>query len=220
MVRRINLVPVAERARTKTDVGALALVVAGVIVLAAIAFSYYYFSNDLSTKKDQLAQLQAENAQVQAELASLAGFDALAQKKEQALAVVQSLYVGRTLVSQVLGDLSLVIPDNAWLSSLSVDAPVNAVAVAAAGGAGAGAASAGSVDIQGSTYSFEDVATFLVRMGLVPGFVDVNLASAGSTTGGVAATKTVRTFSVGAGLVNTQDPAELLPLTRIEVGTP
>lgn len=217
MVRRINLVPVAERARTKTDVGALALVIVGLIVLAAIGFSYYYFSNDLSTKQDELAQLQAENARVQAELASLAGFDALAQKKEQAQAVVQSLYTGRTLVSQVLGDLSLVIPDNAWLTTLSVDAPVNAVAGA---DAGTGAASTGSVDIQGSTYSFEDVATFLVRMGLVPGFVDVNLASAASAAGGYDPNKTVKTFSVGAGLVNTQDPAAPLPLTLIEVGTP
>lgn len=216
MVRRINLVPVAERARTKTDVGALALIIVGVIVLAGIGFSYYYFSNQLSTKKDELAQLQAENAQVQAELASLAGFDALAQKKDQAQAVVQSLYVGRTLVSQVLGDFSLVIPDNAWLNSLSVDAPVSAVAGAVNGGA----ASAGKVDIQGNTYSFEDVATFLVRLGLVPGFVDVNLASATSAAGGSDPNKTVKNFSVGAGLVNTQDPAAPLPLTLIGVGTP
>lgn len=216
MVRRINLVPVAERARTKTDVGALALIIVGVIVLAGIGFSYYYFSNQLSTKKDELAQLQAENAQVQAELASLAGFDALAQKEKEAQKLVQSLYAGRTLVSQVLGDFSLVIPDNAWLNNLSVDAPVSAVAGAVNGGA----ASAGKVGIQGNTYSFEDVATFLVRLELMPGFVDVNLASATSAAGGSDPNKTVKNFSVGAGLVNTQDPTTPLPLTLIEVGAP
>lgn len=220
MVRRINLVPVAERARTKTDVGALVLIIVGVIVLAGIAFSYYYFSNDLSTKKDELAQLQAENARLQAELSSLAGFDALAQRKDEAQKVVQSLYAGRTLVSDILGDFSLIIPDNVWLSDsggLSVDAPVNA----AAGVIGGGAATPGNVHIQGNTYSFEDVATFLVRLELMPELVDVNLNSADTRSNDqTAPKKAVKSFGVDAGLLNTQDPTTPLPLTLIGVGTP
>ena len=137
------------------------------------------------------------------------------RRRQQTEALVQALYVGRTLVSQVLGDISLVIPDNAWFTSMSVDAPVTTV-----GGdpAAAGAAdSTGSVDIQGNTYSFEDVATFLVRMGLVPGLVDINLSSATSAAGVVDARKTVKGFSVGTGLVNTQDPTTPLPLTQVQV---
>ncbi len=215
MVRRINLVPAAERVRTKTDVGLLFLIIAGAVVLAGIAFSYYSFSNQLTAKQDELAQLQSENAQIVAELASLAGFDTLAQKRKDTEALVQSLYAGRTLVSQVLGDMSLVVPDNAWFTSLSVDAPVTTIGGdPAAAGAGN---SAGSVSIQGNTYSFEDVATFLVRMELVPGLVDINLSSATSATGAFDPKKTVKGFSVSAGLVNTPDPNAYLPLTQVEV---
>lgn len=215
MVRRINLLPAAERARTKTDVGVLILIIGGAVVLAGIAFSYYGFSNQLSTKQDELAQLQGENAQIVAQLASLAGFDALAQKRVETETLVQALYAGRTLVSQVLGDMSLVVPDNAWFTSLSVDAPVSTIGGdPAAAGAGA---SPGSIDIQGNTYSFEDVATFLVRMELVPGLVDINLSSATSAASGFDSKKSVKSFSVGAGLVNAQDPTSSLPLTQVEV---
>lgn len=215
MVRRINLVPVAERARTKTDVGLLVLIIVGVVVLAGIAYSYYSFNNQLSTKQDELAQLQAENARIVAQLASLAEFDALAQKTAETETLVQQLYVGRTLVSPVLGDMSLVIPDNAWFTSLTVDAPVTTVGGDPA--AAAATASTGTVGIQGNTYSFEDVATFLVRMELVPGLVDINLSSATSATGVVDARKAVKGFSVGTGLVNTQDPTTPLPLTQVQV---
>jgi len=213
VVRRINLVPAGERARTKTDVGVLVLVIAGVVVLAGMAFSYYTFNNELSSKQDELAQLQSENAQIQAQLASLAAFDALAQKTTETETLVQALYVGRTLVSQVLGDISRGIPDNAWFTSLNVDAPVATVG----GDPAATVESTGSVDIQGNTYSFEDVATFLVRMELVPGMVDINLSTATSATGVFDVRKTVKGFSVGTGLVNTQDPNTALPLTQVQV---
>jgi len=215
VVRRINLVPAAERARTKTDVGLLFLVIAGVVVVAGIAFSYYSYNNQLSSKQDELAQLQSENAQILAQLASLAEFDALAMKTAETETLVQALYVGRTLVSPVLGDISLVVPDNTWFTTLNLEAPVSTV-----GGDPAAAAasdSTGSVTIQGNTYSFEDVATFLVRMELVPGLVDINLSSATSAAGVVAARKTVKGFSADTGLVNTQDPTTPLPLTQVQV---
>jgi Tfp pilus assembly protein PilN len=215
VVRRINLVPSSERARTKTDVGVLLLIIVGVVVLAGIAFSYYSFNNQLSSKQDELAQLQGENAQIVAQLASLAEFDALAQKKKDTETLIQALYAGRTLVSQVLGDMSLVVPDNAWFTSLTVNAPVKTIGGdPAAPGAGD---SAGSVDIQGNTYSFEDVATFLVRMELVPGLVDINLSSATSASSGFDPKKTVKSFSISGGLVNTQDPTASLPLTQVQV---
>jgi len=216
VVRRINLVPAGERARTKTDVGMLLLIVAGVVVLAGIAFSYYAFNNQLSSKQDELAQLQNENAQIMAQLASLAEFDALAQKTAETEALVQAVYVGRTLVSQVLGDISLVIPDNAWFTALTVDAPVTTGPADPAAPATAGS-TLGTVTIQGNTYSFEDVATFLVRMELVPGLVDINLSSAAAAAGVVDARKTVKSFGVDTGLVNTQDPTTPLPLTQVEV---
>ena len=215
MVRRINLLPAADRARTKTDVGMLLLIVGGVVVLAGIAFSYYSFNNQLSSKQDELAQLQNENAQIMAQLASLAEFDALAQETKDSEALVQSLYAGRTLVSQVLGDMSLVVPDNAWFTSMTVDAPFATVGGdPAAEGA---STSPGSVTIQGNTYSFEDVATFLVRLELVPGLVDINLSSATSAAGVFDVRKTVKGFGVSAGLVNTPDPNASLPLTQVEV---
>ena len=70
MAGRINLVPAQERKRSKTDVGLLLLVVAAIVVLGGIAYAYYHYSSTLSDKEAELADIQAQNQQVQAQLAS------------------------------------------------------------------------------------------------------------------------------------------------------
>ncbi len=123
MLRRINLIPQSERARTQSDVGMLGLIIVSVLVLAAIAFTYVYYNGVLRDRQQELASLQAQTAQVQGQLNALAEYQALDEKRQKAEAVVQHIYAGRTLVSQTLGDLSLVIPKESWLQRMQMSAP-------------------------------------------------------------------------------------------------
>ena len=205
MVRRINLVPAEQRRRTQTDLGLLLVVAAAIVMVAGIALSYFYFGGILSDKEAELADLQSQNQQLQAQLAELGAYTAVDEQRREAEDLVRTLYAGRTLVSEILGDLSLVVPDNVWFSTFSTTAPdpppvlspdqlaeQSAVAVE----------TRGDISITGNTYSFEDVATFLVRLEQIPAVGTVALTSAGAPNGAVDPKKTVRGFAVEAGVHN------------------
>ncbi len=222
MVRRINLVPVDQRQRTRTDLGFVALGVAAVVVLVGLAFGYFYYSGALSDKEAELADLQSQNAQLTAQLAALGKFQEIETQRQAAEDLARVIYAGRTLVSEVLGDLSLVVPDNVWFSTISVTAgdPPPVPIPGQADGATPAVVTQGSLSITGNTYSFEDVARFLVRLDQMPSLGSVVLGSAGEPVGAVDPAKDVRGFSVTATVYNTQTEDTQLPVSRVEVEAP
>ena len=218
MVRRINLVPPSERPRTTTDVGLLLVIVVIVLAIAAVGFGYYSVKNSLSAKQDELAGLQQQSAQLQSQLATLQQFEALQSKRVAAEKVVQGIFAGRTLVSNILDEISLVVPDNAWFSNLTLTALIPTTVTPSAGVQALGD---NTFTIDGNTYSFEDVAQLLVRLQLVPALKDsVHLASAGQATGNVDPAKHVVGFVIGGSVINTQPSDTPLPLSQVEAESP
>ncbi|MHB9150905.1 MAG: PilN domain-containing protein [Thermoleophilia bacterium] len=220
MVRRINLVPAEQRRRTQTDMGLMLLIVAAIVVAGAIALSYLFYSGELSDREAELADLQAQNQQLEAQLASLSQYQALDQRRAALEDVVTRVYVGRTLVSEVLGDLSLVIPENVWLGNLNLTAPDPPPALSPetqAQGTVSPPATQGDLALVGNTYSFEDVARLLVRLEQIPAVSAVALGSAGAPTGSVDPKKEVRGFNLQATIRNVQSPDTQLPVSRVEV---
>jgi Tfp pilus assembly protein PilN len=207
MARRINLVPQAERARTTTNFGVLGFVAAVIIVLFALGLGYYMFSNTLDERERELSEVKEETQQLQAQVKALAKYGELDAERKRVEGVVESAYVGRTLVSEILDKLSLVVPENVWFSSLTLSA---AEPSANPGGQG-------SLSIAGNTYSFEDVAQFLVRLQLVPALGSIKLDSAAESTGNVDPTKQVKGFSISASVKNTQAEDTPLPVSQVEV---
>lgn len=226
MIRRINLIPPSERPRTRTDFGMLGLIVLAVIVVAGIALSYVYFNGVLTDRKRELEQVQAQAAQARNQLAALAQYEALGNERREAEEVVQHIYAGRTLLSQALGDLSLVIPKEVWLQQLSLAAPpvppFAPVAGQAAAQQGAGS-DEGSFTITGTTYTFDDVATLLVRLEQIPSLKDIKLQTAGASSAsgasGTSATTadSLKTFAMQSVVVNTQSPDTPLPISQVQV---
>ena len=200
MARRINLVPTSERARTTTNLGMLGLVAAAIVVLFAIGLGYYLFTNTLDERKNELETLRLETQALQAQAAALKKYDTLASDRKYAEATVEQIYAGRTLVSDFLNSLSLVVPENVWFTQLSVQTADPGTE----GGSGA-------LTLAGSTYSFEDVAQLLVRLRLIPSLGNIDLQSA---TG--AAGSDVKSFSLGASLAPPSEP-QVLPVSQVEV---
>lgn len=122
MARRINLVPRSERPRTRTDWGLLAMVGLFIIVIFALGFGYYMFSNVLDERKQELADLQTQTAALEQQVEALQQYEKLAAQREDVQAVVQGIYSSRTLLSDVLDAVSLVVPDNAWFQNLQLTA--------------------------------------------------------------------------------------------------
>lgn len=214
MTRRINLVPRGERARTTTNVGMLAVVVSAIVVLFALALGYYMFSNSLSDRKSSLENLKQERIALQAQVSALEAYGRLDDQRKNAESVVQGIYAGRTLVAPVLGDISLVVPENVWFLSMALNA-ADPIAVVEPGASAA--PSLGTLSLEGDTYSFEDVAQLLVRLQLVQAVSGVDLLSAGEPIGSVDETKGVKGFSIAAFINNMQPEDAVLPLSQVEV---
>lgn len=223
MIRRINLIPPSERLRTQTDFGMLGLVVLAVVVVAGIALSYVFFNGTLTDRKRELEQVQAQTAQVRSQLAALAQYETLGNQRRDAEEVIQHIYAGRTLLSQTLGDLSLVIPKEVWLQQLSLTSPPVPLFE---GGTPATAPSKtaevdqGSFTIAGTTYTFADVATLLVRLEQMPSLKSIQLQTAGaegSSGGSGQSAKSLKTFTVQSVVVNTQAADTPLPISQVQV---
>ena len=216
MPRRINLVPRGERARTSTNVGMLAIVVSAIVVLFALALGYYMSNNSLSDRKSELEGLSQERTTLEAQVNALQAYARLADLRKDTEGVVQGIYAGRTLVAPILGDISLVVPENVWFVSLNLSAGDPLEAGAATSGPGAGP-STNTVSLEGNTYSFQDVAQLLVRLQLIKAMSGIDLGSAGEPIGEVDPAKGVKGFSIAGLINNVQDADAMLPLSQVEV---
>jgi Tfp pilus assembly protein PilN len=209
MARRINLVPRGERARTTTNVGVLALVAAGIIVVFALGLGYYLFNNTLSDRKQELEDVKAERASLEAQVNALREYEQLASKRQAAEKLVQQIYAGRTLVDDILNDISQVVPPTVWFTDLSLTTADPEESLAATQG-GTLVASGNTLSLEGKTYTFEDVAQLLVRLRLVPSLAEVDLMSAGTEPD-----VEIKTFSIEALVINTQPEDAPLPLSTL-----
>ncbi len=86
---------------------------------------------------------------------------------------MQSIYASRTLLSDVLDAVSLVVPDNAWFQTLELSAIDPGTEADASG-----VSKDGAITISGKTYSFEDISRLVVRLQLIPSLSDVQLTQA------------------------------------------
>jgi Tfp pilus assembly protein PilN len=215
MARRINLVPRSERPRTRTDWGLLAMVGLFIIVIFALGFGYYTFSNVLSERRQELVDLQTQTAALEQQVEALQQYEKLAAQRENVQAVVQGIYSTRTLISDVLDAISLVVPDNAWFQNIQLTASDPGVTGDASSGAQAPPTDA-RITIEGQTYSFEDVSRLIVRLQLIPSLSDVQLTSANQAREASKSQLEIKGFSIGASVANKQ-PASALPLTDVEV---
>lgn len=212
MARRINLIPRTERPRTKTDWGLLATVGLFIVVIFGLGFGYYTFSNLLDERKQELADLEVQTTKLEQQVQALRAYELLASQREGVQSVVQSIYTSRTLLSDVLDAVSLVIPDNAWFQSLELSATDPGEAIDSSG-----SSKGGSITISGKTYSFEDISRLVVRLQLVPALNDVQLTQASEEPGSEeTGTVDVKSFSIGAAVGNVE-PGGSLPLTEVEV---
>lgn len=215
MAKRINLLPRTERVRTATNVPALILLVVGLVIVFALGFGYYWLSTERGNLEDELVEKQAQLSDLQAQVDTLDEYRRLAAEVSRREEVVTGVYAGRTLLSKVLSDFSLVIPENVWITTMSLTA--GEAQVELADQPGTFVSGQGTMSLSGDTYSFPDVAAFLVRLKLISALSDITLGSAGAALGGVDPAKDVKGFSLSATISNTQPEDTQLPISKVEV---
>jgi len=203
-MKRINLLPPEQRAKASRERGLLWAILILVAVVVALGLVYVWQNGQVNDKQAELDGLMAETAAVQQQAAALAPYAAIQTTRTSMTQTAQGIYDSRVPWSTILQEVSLVIPENVRLQSLSGTVPATMLPGSAAPPAAAGAVAATpDITFAGTTYTHKDVAEFMTRLGLIPQLSNIQLASstgaAATGTTGTTSTPTV-TFTVTATL--------------------
>ena len=179
-MRAINLLPRDDARRGRPQKNQLIVLVPVVVAVLMVAVLSAMFLSASGTAKDK----QAELATLQDELHAIPTPDASRVKTQTALAADKQARVSalsgalsrRVAWDRVFRELSLVLPNDVWLATISAKAPVPSSTAAAPAPAAAGATIAATgFTIDGYTYSHPAVARLLSRLAVVPDLVNVQL---------------------------------------------
>jgi Tfp pilus assembly protein PilN len=181
LMRAFNLLPsddVRQRgAQRRTKPAQLVVAVVALVVFAALGSLFLVTNARVADKQRQYddlrEQLAARELPVEAPGAA-AGDAALVQERDGRRAALASALGSRVAWDRVLRELSLVLPEDVWLTGLT----------GTSGGADPGAATdpnaaaESSFEIKGYARRHEDVALLLSRMGVLPEVEAASLISA------------------------------------------
>ena len=180
-MRAVNLLPrdepkksfAATRGVVFGGVGgaALATVVLGSMMMSA--------GGAVGEKKSELDSLRAQIAAIpRAPVQDETENAELAAEKGARIGALSAALGGRIAWDRVLRQMSLVLPEDVWLTNLAATAPL------AAAPATPTAAGASGFTLTGSTYSQNGVARFLSRLSVIPDLANVRLQSSQSAVVG------------------------------------
>jgi Tfp pilus assembly protein PilN len=194
---QVNLLPtdVKERQRTRRLTAAVIMAVGAVVAL--MFFVFVLQTARLSDANHKLATQKAANTELEGQIAGLQEFAALKSQVAAREALAVEALNGQVLWSGVLRDVSMVIPDKVWLSSMTgtVTPPAPAAPPAPAPAATPGATPEpsaaptappvvpastliGSIQFQGMADDHPAVAQWLTRLEQVTGWANAWISNA------------------------------------------
>jgi Tfp pilus assembly protein PilN len=189
-VRAINLLPRddARRGAQRPQWIVLVPVVSAVLLAALLSAAFLSSSGKAKDKQAELASLQdALQAIPTPNAAKLKTQTALAADKQARVTALSGALSRRVAWDRVFRELSLVLPDDVWLATLSAKAPVSSsIATAPAPAATGSSVAATGFTLDGYTYSHAAVARLLSRLAVIPDLVNVQLQTSARTKLGTA----------------------------------
>lgn len=186
-MRAVNLLPRDDRRSRSRQTNPVVLggVVAAVAATAILAAFFLTVSAGVADKQSRLDAVQAELDATPVPPPADRSASGLEQEKSQRVVALSTALSKRVAWDRVLREISLVLPEDVWLSTLSAKAPADPAATTAAG-----------FTITGKTYSHDGVARLLTRLNVVPHLSAVQLQN--STLAPSEAGRPVVEFSIQA----------------------
>jgi Tfp pilus assembly protein PilN len=186
-MRRIDLLPqrYAQQRRQRRNLGLV--VAAGLVALLLLIGGWFMLGLQIGNAEDDLADVQAANAQLETQIAELQRFAALeaeVQAKRQAL---NTIMAGDVDWPAMLTEIAMVVPGEVWLTNLTASAGQTE------GATQVGTETApvrvskrqpfGRIQFAGSSLSMPGVAKWMTRLESVKEFFAVYLNSAAKAEG-------------------------------------
>jgi Tfp pilus assembly protein PilN len=191
-MRAINLLPRdgdQRRGRPQKTQWVILVPVALAVLLAALLSAMFLSaSGKAKDKQSELSSLQQElNAIPTPDASKVRTQSALAADKQARVTAVSAALSRRVAWDRVFRELSLVLPDDVWLATITAKAPVpSSTAIAPLPAAPGSAPAATGFTIDGYTYSHAAVARLLSRLSVVPDLGNVQLQQSTLTKLGTA----------------------------------
>lgn len=195
MMRRIDLMPAsyAERRKQRRAVGLVAL--GGLVLLVALLAWWVILGTQISAERERLAEVQARNNELQAQIDELARFAELEREVQERQIALQTAMAGDVDWPALLTEVAMVVPGEIWLRN------VQASAGTTEGATPVGTESAvvdvaeeqpfGRIQFEGTSLSMPGVGKWMIRLGGVKDFQAVWLNSATEAEGEAGAPSTV-----------------------------
>ena len=201
-MKRINLLPQEERVKASRERGLIWAILILVAVVVVLGLVYVKERSDVNAKQDELTSIQTQTAAVQANIAALSPYAALQAQRTAMTDTAKGIYESSVPFSILLQELSLVIPDNVRLQTLTATVPANMLPGAAAAAGAAAPSGTADVTFTGQTEKHRDVAEFMTRLGLIPQLRGITLGTSTDTSAGATTTSTYnyKQFTVTAQL--------------------
>jgi Tfp pilus assembly protein PilN len=177
-VRAINLLPrdATRCNQNKKQWIVLVPVVAAVLLTALLSATFLSASGKVKDRQAELLSLQDTLSAIPTPDASkIKSQSALASDKQVRVTALSSALSRRIAWDRIFRELSLVLPDDVWLTTLSARAPVSSSVAVAPTPAAAGTVAASQLTLNGYTYSHAAVARLLSRLAVIPDLVNVQL---------------------------------------------
>ncbi|HEU5064171.1 MAG TPA: PilN domain-containing protein [Solirubrobacterales bacterium] len=183
-MRPVNLIPPDERrgAHAPMRTGPMPYLLVGALALALVGVALLVLAgNQVSERKGEVAQLKQEDAAAQARAEELSAFTQFQSLQQQRELTIGSLADSRFDWERVMRELSLILPDDAWLVTLKASASPTAATGGESGGEGGGtlrgSAAGPALEIEGCADGQESVAGFVTALKDIDGVTRVGVES-------------------------------------------
>lgn len=184
MMRRIDLLPSVYAQRRQERRNIALVIVAGVVVFLLLLGWWVVLGFRINAAERDLADVQARNATLQADIAELQEFVELQNEVDSKRAALQTVMVGDIDWPGVMTEIAMVIPGEVWLVDLTASAGATegstTVETETAPIRIASEEQTGRIQFTGKSLTMPGVAKWMIRLESVEEFFAVFLNSATS----------------------------------------
>ena len=163
-MRAVNLLPRDDKRRRQPGAVTLTAVLGSVLVVALLAGLFLMTSSSASDKQAEVDALRAELAAIPPAPEAPVDSSGLETQKSERVTLLGKALAARIAWDRVLREISLVLPEDIWLESLTANAPDPNFVPAP----GKTDAPTGGFSITGYSYSHDGVARLLARLSVLP----------------------------------------------------
>ena len=195
---RINLLPAEERSRAAREQGLLLVIVGLIVLVVALGAVYFLSVRQVSSKQSQVNDTAAQIDVANVRLSALRPYETLQVQRQAMTLTAAQILNARVSMSNLLEEISLLLPSGVSLQSLTVTLPPYMIA-GASDSSSAAASTTLSSDVTmagtataGTLYATHaQVAALLTQLGLMPQIMNMKLASSTAATAGASVSFTI-----------------------------